>query len=143
MLPLFCLATDFSIEDDGLSNLPKQVEEIIRKDASFSDFRDCSLVGKSINLASSGAHPSFIATTASGCAWAAASGPIWVVTPEQGGFNLILFSYGYSAKIGQAIHQGMREISISTGTANWQTSENWQFGGTKYVKVKSKFDEKR
>jgi hypothetical protein len=142
MLPLSCVATDFSVEDDDLANLPAPAEEIIRKDASFIDFRDCSLVGKSINLASDGERPSFIATTASGCAWAAASGPIWVVTSEQNGFHLILFSNGYSAKVGHTA-QGMRDISIYTGTASWQSSENWEFGGNKYVKVKSQLEEKR
>jgi hypothetical protein len=132
------LADEFNIEDDQLQPIPTEVASAIQADKSFQVYKDagCShLVGSSADLNESGRQSDWIATTARGCAWGAATGPIWVIHHSSTIYTVVLASGGHNLTIGKPIKNGLRQLAISAGTAGWYSESLLKFDGSKYVVV--------
>jgi hypothetical protein len=138
LAPLPAVAEDFYIEEELLAAVPEQVARAIRNDSSAAEYQDCKFIGKRVELSAKWKLNGYVATTANGCAWAAASGPIWVVSLANTGPELILSGQGYSLTLGKQSSVGLRNIATSAGTAGWYSEDLWKFGGKHYVKVRQK-----
>lgn len=125
---------DFAIEDPKLGAAPVAIESVIRA-IGGSDFKNCKLIGKSINLDGKSNLSGYAGTTADGCNWGAALGPIWVVqiSPNP---TVVLSHGGYSLTLGKQTQHGLRHIAISSGTARQYTESLWKFDGQMYVKTR-------
>ena len=133
--PIVSFAEDFHIEDETLTPLPRSVESAIRSSKEF-DSHSCKLIGKAVDLSGQGAMSGYVATTASGCDWGSALGPIWVV--RIGNPSVVVLSHGgYSLTLGKQSQAGLRHIAISAGSAGWYQQGLWKFSGTKYKNVAS------
>jgi len=130
--PSHCLADDFNIEDRSLGDPPPTVQSAIRADPSYAAYERCVLIGKPIRLSATSTRY-YAATTANGCNWGAALGPIWLVSfnPRRG--KLVLAFGGASVTVRAHSHHGLRDLAISTGTAGLHEESLWQFNGTKYT----------
>lgn len=134
--PSLTMAEDFVIETEELAPLPQSVEAAIRNSKGFES-TSCKLIGKTISLSGKGADSGFVATTAEGCDWGAALGPIWVV---RNGTQpvMVLAAGGYTLTLGKQSQNGLRNITIAAATAGWSSESLWKFDGVRYVKVKEK-----
>lgn len=136
MVPVFAFADGFVIEDERLTALPMPIEAAIRSVKGF-EYSACKLIGKPVDLLGQGTNSGFIATTADGCDWGAALGPIWVV--RDGAQPVTVLAHGgYSLTLGKQLHNGLRNVAISAATAGWSSESLWKFDGARYVKVKEK-----
>lgn len=128
-------ADDFNIEGKELVSLPQRIEQTIKNGEKKPS--SCKFVGKQVDLGNEGGAKDYVVTTADGCDWGAALGPIWVV--RDGAKPIVVLSGGgYSLTLGKATLHGLRHIAISAGSAGWYREELWKFDGKKYVKVKHK-----
>ncbi len=134
LVPTVSLAEDFNVEEQGLAPLPKNVESTIRNDKSFAGIQNCSLIGKAVNITGQNIS-GFVATTKDGCAWGAATGPIWVVHDAKQNSKMVLNYGGNSLTLGTQIENGFRNITITEGTAGWHSESQWKFDGTSYAKI--------
>lgn len=135
------LAEDFNIEDDKLQPLPAEASSAIQADKSFSEYKHegCSrLVGISVDIDGTGNPTGWIATTADGCAWGAATGPIWVLQRQSAIYTVVLASGGHNLTIGKAKQNGLRHLAISAGTAGWYSESLLKFDGSKYVVTRTR-----
>ena len=128
-----CQAEELSIEDSTLSKLPKAIESLLYNAPSYSSFKNCPVVGKTTEISAKKETRVFFITTAEGCNWGAAIGPIWLVSVEQSAKKLILVSGGYSVKTEAATHHGLHKISISSGAAGLPAKKEFQFNGKNYI----------
>lgn len=135
------LADDFNIEDDKLLPIPTEATSAIQADKSFSDYKHegCNhLVGTSVDLSGAGNQTDWIATTAKGCAWGAASGPIWVLHSSSGIYKVVLASGGHNLTLGKSKQNGLRHLAISSGTAGWYSESLLKFDGEKYIVTRTR-----
>ncbi len=126
------MAKNFVIEED-MPGLPYAVDAAIRNSKGF-ELISCRLIGTPINLSGKGNDSGFVATTAEGCAWGAAAGPIWVVRNDLQP-EMVLAYTGYSLSLGEESQNGFYNITISAATAGWSSESFWKFDGVRYVKV--------
>lgn len=134
-------AEDFNIEDDQLRPLPDEVSVVIRSDKSFSDFKreGCSrLVGVSVALDETKKTTGWIATTADGCAWGAATGPIWVLYRRAKSCELVLSTGGHDLTMRKSLHGGLKDLLITSGTAGWYSESRMKFDGSRYVVARTR-----
>ena len=137
-----CLAVDFVAEDPALLPIPKDAAAAVHGDPSFSDFRSSGcekLVGKPIDLSGSGGSSDWVATTADGCAWGAATAPIWVIRRNSTGYALVLKSAGADLTVGKTARHGLRHLAVAAGTAGWYSEVLLKYDGTKYVEARSRY----
>lgn len=138
---LFCIhaihamSADFVIEDETLLPVPRSVENSIRSQDG-ADYKDCHLVGKRIALSNNSAPIAYAVTSADGCYWGAAVGPIWVVIVSKNGVTQALNASGYSLTVGKNAQYGLRHIAISAGTAGWYSESLWKYDGAQYREVR-------
>lgn len=136
IVPVIALADDFIIEDEQLSALPKHIEAAIRSVNGF-EYGFCKLIGRPVDLFGQGTNSGYVATTANGCNWGAAVGPLWVV--RDGAQPVTVLDHdGYSLTLEKKLHNGLRNVTISASTAGWSSESLWKFDGVRYVKAKSK-----
>lgn len=135
-IPVHAFATDFVIEDEKLTALPKPIETAIRSTKNF-EYVSCRLIGKPVDLQGQGANSGFIATTDDACGWGAALGPIWII--RAGAQPVVILEHGgYSLTLGNQLQNGLRNVAIAAATAGWSSESLWKFDGARYVKVKEK-----
>jgi hypothetical protein len=143
VIPVPVRADDYFVEDDMMTELPKQVSEVIYNTEGKNllvDFRNpksgpCKLIGKPIDLVPS-TKSGYFATTANACNWGAATGPIWLVLKERR--PVVVLSYGgASLALEKQMQNGLPNIVISAGTAGWSTKTWFRYDGAKYIESKS------
>jgi hypothetical protein len=129
----------FTIEDDDLSEVPRNAEVVIRhSEAKDDDLQRCELVGKAIDLDGDGQATDFIITMRDAAGWGAALGPIWVLRNAGDSFVIVLSDGGYSVTIGKAKHKGLYDLIISAESAGWSRQSIWKFNGKSYKKAKER-----
>ncbi len=130
--PIICCADEFYIEDKALSPIPSGAEAAIRQ--LESGFKKCKFMGKHIDLDGDKKSEDLVVTTQNGCEWGAALGPIWVLREVKGSYFLLLDYGGYNLVVNKSKHNGLRDITISAGTAGWSEESRWRFDGRRYIK---------
>ena len=136
-----CLAADFAAEDPALLPAPKDVATVVHADPSFSEFKSggcLKLVGSKVDLSGDGRSTDWVVTTADGCAWGAATAPIWVLRRHSTGYSVVLSSGGSDLTVGKGKQNGLKHLAIAAGTAGWYSEVLLKYDGTKYVKARSR-----
>jgi len=129
-----CFAEDFGIEDDSLTDPPANVQSAIRRDPSYSEYGRCVVTGKQIHLSANSNKTYFAVTTANGCNWGAALGPIWVVALDSNRAKVILTTGGALLHVESHKRNGLRNITVSTGSAGEIADNLFKFNGRRYVR---------
>jgi hypothetical protein len=133
-------ASDFNIEDTDLAPLPTGALRAIQENLKTpSDFATCRFVGRLVDLDGDGKRTDWVATTADGCNWGAATAHIWILEGNAERYRLVLSSGGADLTIGKAKKDGLRHIAISSGTAGHYGVTLFKFNGSKYLEARSRF----
>ena len=131
------LADDIFVENTAnLKPLLASVAKGITDPAT--DYRDkpCRLVGKRINLENAPAASDYFVTTAQGCGWGSAAGPVWLLHHTSDGYREVLATGAAIVRIQSSTSRGMKDLVLMSGDAGGQTESRWQFDGKQYRKTK-------
>jgi hypothetical protein len=133
-------ASDFNIEATDLAPLSTGAQRVIQANLEDpSDFATCRFVGRLVDLDGDGKRTDWVATTAEGCNWGAATANIWVLEGSAERYRLVLSSGGADLTIGKSKQDGLKHIAISSGTAGHYEETLFKFNGSKYLKARSRF----
>lgn len=141
LLSSAALAADFAAEDPKLRPLPLDAATVIQAHQSFSDYKGggCNkLVGSPVDLTGTGKRTDWVATTANGCGWGAATAPIWVLHWNATSYMIVLDSAGYDLTLGKGKLNGLRHLAIAAGTAGWYSQVLLKYDGSKYIETRSR-----
>ena len=139
--PALVRADVFSVEDDTMTALPKQVAEAIynTEGKKLADFRQpknglCKLIGMRVDLVL-GTKSAYFTTTGNACNWGAAIGPIWLVLADPQPV-VVISDGGQALSLEKQMQNGLPNIIITAAAASWSQKSWWKYDGTKYVKSK-------
>lgn len=133
-------ADAFGIEDDALRPVPAAAASALRAHVASTDYKDCAagdFAGMSVNLAGRGRGDDWIAKTADGCAWGTATAKIWIVRKERGAYRLVLDYGGQGVVLRKATTNGLRDLTVFSGTAGHYAEAVFKFDGRSYQQFKS------
>lgn len=130
-----CAEPAAAIDSKDLGPVPQEISSAITADPSFSAFQTlrCKINGKELALSSDSSNKTWVATTANGCGWGAAMGPIWLaqdVATDKA--SVILSTGGYVIFTSKQLHNGMLDIFIVSGTAELNESKKYVFSDKAY-----------
>jgi hypothetical protein len=134
-------ASDFNIEDDTLSPLPAAALTAVRAHTRTTDYRECAdgeFVGAAVDLTGDGRKVDWVAKTADGCAWGAATAVIWVLKREGNAYRVVLYDGGQVVSLKNAKSHSLRDLEIASGTAGHHSETHFKFNGKTYVQFKSR-----
>jgi hypothetical protein len=132
----------FGSEDETLRPLPLDALSAVRTHAKTTDYRDCAgggFVGSAVDLTGQGRANGWIAKSADGCAWGAASVVIWVVKRERNTYRVVLYSGGQVVSLKRAIPGTVSDLQIVSQTAGHYARTDYQYDGKMYKELKSRF----
>ncbi|MFZ6745243.1 hypothetical protein ACO0LC_18620 [Undibacterium sp. JH2W] len=133
---------EFNIEDDSLSTLPPAALTAVRAHAKTTDYRDCAdggFIGTAIALAGGTQKLDWVAKTADGCAWGAATAAIWVLKHEGNAYRVVLYSGGQALNLkGKKSHM-LKNLEITSATAGHYSAANYQYDGKRYQQFKARY----
>ena len=129
-------AEDFNIEESTLKVLPKSIESVVRTTKKFG-FRECKLIGKTVNLADSEKASDYILTTLHSCGWGASAGPVWVVSKINGVYAVLLETSSYAVEVLKNKNNGLHQIVTTSGTAGHAAYSRWVFNGQNYKETEN------
>jgi len=134
------VAMDFYVEDNTLVPIPSDAEAKIRQtESNFKEAQKCKFAGKPVDLDGDGRAEDFIVTTRGTCLWAAAAGPIWVLKKTGTSYSLVLAFTSSSLELSKRATNGLRDITISRGSAGYAEVVVWSYDGKQYQKTASHF----
>jgi hypothetical protein len=131
----------FGSEDETKRPLPPDALSAVRAHAKTTDYSDCAagkFVGSAVDLTGRGQPNDWIAMTADGCAWGAASVAIWVLKREPNGYRVVLFSGGQMVSLSKAKADEVRDLQIVSQTAGHYSQTTYKFDGKAYREAKSR-----
>jgi hypothetical protein len=131
----------FGSEDETQRPLPPDALSAVRAHAKTTEYRDCAagkFVGSAVDLTGHGQSNDWIAKTADGCAWGAASVAIWVLKRESNGYRVVLFSGGQVVSLNRARAGEVRDLQIVSRTAGHYSQATYKFDGRIYGEAKSR-----
>jgi hypothetical protein len=121
--------------------LPPDALSAVRAHAGTTEYSDCAaggFVGSAVDLTGHGRPDDWIAETADGCAWGAASVAIWVLKREANGYRVVLFSGGQTVSLNEARAGAVRDLQIVSQTAGHYAQTTYRFDGKAYREAKSR-----
>lgn len=130
----FAGTVTITIEDDGLRQLPRNIETAVKAAKLFDgELKECKLVGKALPASRGDGRRIYFATTEPAC-WGAAVGPMILVQSDSADAKVVFAEHGYLVRV---TDPGSRKSSLSAyaGTAGWEHETEWQIKDGKYVKV--------
>lgn len=125
----------FGSEDETHRPLPPDALSAVRAHAKTTAYGDCAageFVGTAVDLTGHGQPDDWIAETADGCAWGAASVAIWVLKRVSNGYRVVLFSGGQMVSLSGARAGAVRDLQIVSQTAGHYAQTTYQFDGKAY-----------
>lgn len=131
----------FGNEDETHRLLPPEALSVVRAHAKTTQYSDCAagkFVGSAVDLTDRGQPNDWIAMTADGCAWGAASAAIWVLKRDSVGFHVVLFSGGQMVSLSKVAAGAVRDLQIVSQTAGHYAQSTYKFDGKNYVEAKSR-----
>lgn len=131
----------FDSEDETQRPLPADALSAVRAHAKTTQYSDCAaggFIGSAVDLAGRGKSNDWIARTADGCAWGAASVAIWVLKREPAGFRVVLFSGGQMVSLNRAREGEVADLQIVSQTAGHYSQTTYKFDGKTYREAKSR-----
>lgn len=135
-------AQEFNIESELLSALPVAALSAVRAHTKTTDYGECAaggFVGVAIDLAGNGRKVDWVAKTADGCAWGAATAVIWVLKQEGTSYRVVLYSGGQSLGLNGPKSHALRDLEITSGTAGHYAETYFKFDGKLYQEFESRF----
>jgi hypothetical protein len=130
----------FGIEDANLRVVPPTVAMALRAHLEKTDYKDCAqgeFVGSAVDLGGSGLKLDWIAKTADGCAWGAATAKIWILKNEKTYYRVVLDDGGQGVVLSNAKTNGLRDLTMPSGTAGHYSDALLKFDGIQYKVFKS------
>ncbi|WP_144240787.1 hypothetical protein [Dyella japonica] len=137
--PSRCEVPLASVESAELKAIPSEINSMLIRSKSFGVFAqlNCQTKGVELGLSENKSNRAWFVTTADGCGWGAAMGPIWIVGAMGAHkVSVLLCTGGYSITASKGIHKGMVDIVISGGTAGREESATYIYNGKSYVRKK-------
>ena len=131
----------FGSEDETQRPLPPDALSAVRAHVKTTQYSDCAaggFVGSAVDLTGYGKPSDWIAKTADGCAWGAASVSIWVLKREPTGYRVVLFSGGQMVSLSRARAGEVRDLQIVSQTAAHYSQTTYKFDGKIYQEAKSR-----
>lgn len=131
---------DFGIEDDNLRRVPPAVASALRAHLRKTDYKDCAqgeFVGSSVDLDGGGHKLDWIAKTADGCAWGAATAKIWILKKYENRYRVVLDTGGQVVFMLNSKTNGLRDFTMPSGTAGHYSDALLKFDGLRYKVFKS------
>jgi hypothetical protein len=131
----------FGNEDETHRPLPLDALSAVRAHAKTTQYSDCAageFVGSAVDLTGRGQPTDWIAMTADGCGWGAASATIWVLKREPTGYRVVLFSGGQTVSLGKATAGEVRDLQIVSQTAGHYSQTTYKFSEKTYREAKSR-----
>lgn len=131
----------FDSEDETLRPLPSHALSAVRAHARTTAYRDCAtggFIGSAVDLTGNGTANDWIAKTADGCAWGAASVAIWVLKRGPTGYHVVLFSGGQMVSLRRVKAGEAPDLQIASQTAGHYSQTTYKFDGKIYRELKSK-----
>jgi hypothetical protein len=127
------IAEDFFVEDKALLPIPKSADSAIRQaEAKLKNQIKCKLVGKKVDLAGDGKNDDLLVTTKGTCLWSAGAAPIWGLRQNNGKFVPVLKMHSYSISLAKTTTHGLRNITLTRGSAGYAEVEKWSYDGRSY-----------
>lgn len=130
----------FGIEDDKLRPVPPAVARALRAHVSKTDYKDCAqgkFVGSTVDLKGRGRELDWIAKTADGCAWGAATARIWILKNEKTHYRVVLDDAGQGVVLLNSKTNGLRNLTMPSGTAGHYSDALLKFDGLRYAVFRS------
>lgn len=130
----------FGIEDENLRPVPAAVATALREHVRKTDYRECAqgdFVGSAVDLEGRGRKIDWIAKTADGCAWGAATAKIWVLKNDNVRYRVVLDSGGQVIVLLNSKTNGLRDLTMPSGTAGHYSDALLKFDGVQYKIFKS------
>lgn len=131
----------FGSEDEALRPLPPDALSAVRAHAKTTEYSDCAegmFVGSPVDLSGHGQPNDWIAKTADGCAWGAASVAIWVLKRGPDGYRVVLFSGGQMVSLNRPQAGKVPDLQIVSQTAGHYSQTTYKFDGKTYIEAKSR-----
>ncbi|GAB2864244.1 hypothetical protein GCM10027277_36220 [Pseudoduganella ginsengisoli] len=132
----------FGIEDENLQPVPPAVAAALRAHVRKTEYRECAqgdFVGSAVDLQGQGRNQDWIAKTADGCAWGAATAKIWILKHDMPRYRVVLDTGGHGVDLLKSTSHGLRNLSVSSGTAGHYSDALLKFNGRRYKVFKSCF----
>jgi hypothetical protein len=130
----------FGIEDENLRAVPPAVVMALRAHVRKTDYKDCAqgeFVGTAVDLGGHGRKLDWIAKTADGCAWGAATAKIWILKNEKSHYRVVLDAGGQGVLLSNSKTNGLRDLTMPSGTAGHYSDALLKFDGVQYKVFKS------
>jgi hypothetical protein len=134
-------AAEFNIEDEALVALPAEALASVRAHVATTDYNECApgqFIGMAMDLSGTGRSGDWIAKTADGCGWGAASAKIWVLHRDGKSFRVVLDSGGQVLSLRKTRSHGLRDAVIESITAGHYAETVFTFNGKKYTQSSSR-----
>lgn len=131
----------FGNEDETQRPLPPDALTVVRTHAKTTQYSDCAaggFVGSAVDLTGHGKPNDWIAKTADGCAWGAASVAIWVLKRGPGGYRVVLFSGGQMVSLNRARAGEVPDLQIVSQTAGHYSQTTYKFDRGTYREAASR-----
>ena len=135
-----CAEDSFGIEDENLRSVPASAAAVLRSHLMNTVYRECAtgkFIGVRLALAGTGQESDWIAKTADGCAWGAATAKIWVLKKGKSGFQLVLDDGGQVVLLLKSKTNGLRDLKMASGTTGHYSESLLRFDGRQYKVFKS------
>lgn len=130
----------FGIEDENLRPVPAPVAAVLRTYLKNTDYEECAtgkFKGVPVDLAGRGQESDWIAMTADGCAWGAATAKIWVLKRTKTAYRLVLDDAGQDVLLLKSKTNGHRDLRTASGTAGHYSEAVLRYDGQRYKLFKS------
>jgi hypothetical protein len=139
-VPRPAYADEFGIEDSNLRAVPPAVVTVLRAHLRQTVYKDCAqgaFVGSAVDLDGTGRKLDWIAKTADGCAWGAATAKIWVVRNEKAHYRVVLDGGGQAVVLSSSKTNGLLDLTMPSATAGHYSDALLKFDGVQYKIFKS------
>jgi len=133
LLAFPALALDVSIEDRDLGAINSGVAAAVATDPDWGVLKECTLIGKQIDLHDEGGGSNYFVTTFDACGCGAAICPMWIVRTVNGMSSRILSDGGEALTIKDARHKGLADVETDSATAANERKMHFEFDGTAYA----------
>lgn len=130
----------FGIEDDNLRPVPSAVAAALRMHLRNTDYKECAngkFIGSAVDLKGSARKLDWIAKTANGCAWGAATAKIWILKRDRARYRVVLDDGGQGVVLLNTKTNGLRDLRMPSGTAGHYSDAILKFDGRRYKVFRS------
>lgn len=115
--------------------VPPAIATALREDIRRTEYKECAegeFVGSAVDLEGHNRRLDWIAKTADGCAWGAATAKIWVLKNDRSRYRIVLDSGGQGVVLLNSKTNGLRDLTMPGGAAGHYSDTLLKFDGRQY-----------